>query len=148
MGRPSKLTPELAKMICDGIKLGLPLHVAAARAGVGRSTFFKWKQRAKTAKSGRYKDFGEQLREADAVAQALLVGRIHDASKRPQSWKAAAYLLERRWPEEWKPETVEVRHTGASGGPVEVVQTHRLDLGELTLEQLRALGGLDDDEAE
>ena len=42
-GRPTKLTPETAFLICEAIRNGTPLEVAARANGVGDSTFHSWR---------------------------------------------------------------------------------------------------------
>jgi len=42
VGRPSKLTDELERRLCDALRAGNHLEVAARYAGVSRSTLHRW----------------------------------------------------------------------------------------------------------
>ena len=54
-GRPSRLTKQVADNLVKAVGLGLSYTDAAAVAGIGKSTFFEWKERAKIAKrSNKY----------------------------------------------------------------------------------------------
>jgi hypothetical protein len=75
-GRPTKLTPELQEKLCNLISRGFQLERAAELAGIGKSTFFRWKDKAKTAKSGIYRDFREAVKEADAKAEIILLESV------------------------------------------------------------------------
>jgi hypothetical protein len=92
-GRPSKLTPEARKIICDAVAACVPLQVAAALAKVSRSTIHQWTQ--------RHPDFADDLKRASAQAEKHLVGVIRRAAQK--QWTAAAWLLERhpKYRERW-----------------------------------------------
>lgn len=99
MGRRLKLTPEMIERICTFVRMGLPYEVAARAAGIGPSTFYRWKALGERARSGIYREFWEALNEAEAVAEATLVARIFEESKK--NWQAAAWMLKQRFPERW-----------------------------------------------
>jgi len=84
-GRPTKLTPETQKLICDAVAAGVPVQVAARLAGISQSTYYAW--------VSRHKDFAEAVKKAYAVAESRLVGYIYRAAAK--TWTAAAWLLER-----------------------------------------------------
>ncbi len=44
-GRPSKLSPELTRVICDAIRLGGYIETAVAYAGLSKETFYQWMKR-------------------------------------------------------------------------------------------------------
>ena len=45
--RPSKLTPERAKVICESRKLGATIDHCAARAGIKSPTLYGWLAKGK-----------------------------------------------------------------------------------------------------
>ena len=100
MGRPSKLTSEVQQKICDAIKRGNYYDVACEFAGIGRSTFFRWKNAGEKAKSGKYKDFWDAIKKAESEAEVMYVERIREAAEDGQ-WTAAAWYLERKYPDRW-----------------------------------------------
>ena len=99
MGRRTKLTDAVQEKVCEYIRQGLTYEVAARAAGISESTFYRWRERGESARSGRYREFWEALKRAEAVAELRLVQRVHAASK--DTWQAAAWILERRHPDRW-----------------------------------------------
>ena len=104
----------------DALRAGVPIGAACTRAGVGESTFHRWLQNAREGRGGknlaRYREFGELVQKALGDSEAGLVARILTASTK--SWQAAAWLLERKWPDRWaRRERTEL--TGPAGGPIQ-----------------------------
>lgn len=93
MGRPSKLTEERQKTICDLIRAGNTRECAAGCAGIGRTTFFRWLE-----ENG---DFRDAVEKADADAEARNVMIIQKAAQ-AGTWQAAARWLEARRPRDWQ----------------------------------------------
>lgn len=62
IGRPTKYTPETVRIIVEARRNGETYEVAAARAGVGQTNLFEWKQ--------KYADFAEQLLKAEKEHEA------------------------------------------------------------------------------
>jgi hypothetical protein len=91
MPAKSKLTPELQKLICTLLQAGNTKKVAAEAAGIAESTFYDWMQTRPA--------FAAAVEKAEAEAEATLVTRVAKAAA--SSWRAAAWLLERRNPDEW-----------------------------------------------
>ncbi len=102
MPYPSKFTPEVRERIVRLIAAGNPAVVAAEAAGVAERTFYAWLERGQqTGKAARpYREFRAAVQAARAEGEAILVTRIAKAATNG-SWGAAAWLLERRWPERW-----------------------------------------------
>lgn len=100
MARPTKINTEIEHQICQLIRAGNVIDTAAEAAGIAVSTYFNWMERGLKEKDGPYHDFREAVERARAEAQALLVGRVQKAAA-SGSWRAACWLLERGWPEDW-----------------------------------------------
>jgi hypothetical protein len=86
--RLDELTPEVAALICDVIRMdGLADHYAAALARVSRSTLAKWKEENES--------FSIALEEARAWYELGLLRAIKDARKADgtRDWRAQAWLL-------------------------------------------------------
>ena len=115
MGRPTKLTPDVQEFIVDGINAGLTFGLTCARAGVNPATFYRWLEKGETAKSGVYSEFCDTVSRAKADSALRLVSQI--TLQAPTDWRAAAFMLERRFPDDYGRRT-EV--TGKDGGPVKV----------------------------
>jgi hypothetical protein len=100
-GRPTKLTPEAQEQITSLVRAGASSEVAAQAAGIGRRTFTRWMQLGESARTGSaLRGFYDAVERARAEAESVLVTRIAQAASRG-SWPAAAWLLERRFPERW-----------------------------------------------
>lgn len=131
MGRRSKLTPEVQEKICEYVRQGLTYEIAARAAGISESTFYRWRERGEKARGGKFREFWEALKRAEAEAEQRLVERILSASS--DTWQAAAWILERRYPDRW--------------GRKDRVK-HETDFGDAlaqVLERLADRGGAEDD---
>jgi lauroyl/myristoyl acyltransferase len=113
MGRRSKLTDEIERKICNGIKLGLKYEQAALVAGISVRSLYNWKEKGEKAKSGKYFQFVQSLKKAEAEGEGVLLTRIHQEAKEG-TWQAAAWILERRHPERWA-RTTKNELTGKDG---------------------------------
>ena len=118
MGRPSKLTPQVQELIVDGITAGLTYRLSCERAGIFPSTFYAWIERGERQAKGRYQDFAEAVARAKSDSALRLVSQITLAA--PKDWRAAAFMLERRFPDDYGRRT---ELTGKDGGPVKVDTT-------------------------
>lgn len=92
VGRPSLYTPEIQREICEHIEKGLSEKDAYTYAGVKESTYFKWKR--------EIVQFSQAIKKALIGFKRTHLETIGRASKR--SWTAAAWLLERKFPAEFK----------------------------------------------
>ena len=111
VGRPHRLTSDMQQRITDRIEQGMRPQYAAIASGISRSTFHAWMARGRHARDAAEKDELSAAEEPfldflDAVERALTVPEmravsvIQDSATKG-SWRAAAWLLERRWPERW-----------------------------------------------
>lgn len=99
MGRPSKLNDEVEARICEALELGYPHEAAAAYAGISARAFYNWKAKGEKAQRGRYVQFVQAVKKAEAMGEGALVHVVRTAALR--DWKAAMTMLERRWPQRW-----------------------------------------------
>ena len=84
--------PEIVEKLLRLISAGNYIETAAAGVGVSRDTLYRWmKERP---------EFREQVQEATAKAEAIDLQRISIAAQ-SGIWQAAAWRLERRFPERW-----------------------------------------------
>lgn len=120
MARPTKLDDAVAGRVLQALRAGNYLDTAAAFAGVHRSTLHDWlkKGRAENAREP-YASFVDDVDEAMGDAEAMFVARIAKAAEDARNWTAAAWWLERRFPDRWGRRD-RLEHTGAGGGPIEV----------------------------
>ena len=118
-GRPCLLTKQREAALLKGIEDGLPLKHAAMLAGISYDTLNRWRKCGEPEYAPiEFRNFCKALRRSEAVAVQNLVKLVHGAGT--TDWRAASWMLERRFPEEFgKP--VQVEHSGPGGSPI---QTH------------------------
>jgi hypothetical protein len=128
-GRRAKLNNTTLRVITKGIAKGLTIAHSCSLAGISPHTYQQWKRRGRDEheKDGRYKHFITQIKRAEAHLQRRMLRVVRDAAlkpfewdevktveyadgtgsetvttkTRPPQWTAAAWLLERKFPEEF-----------------------------------------------
>ena len=104
-GRPCKLTPALQGKIVELLELGIPPQKVCDRVNIAYSTYREWVKRGNGEnpknRSGnkQFADFSAQVNRATAIAEMNLLQSINNATV--NDWRAAAWILERRFPENW-----------------------------------------------
>ena len=102
-GRPTKLKPQVQRVICEAMLKGCTKATAAAAAGINVVTLNDWDRRGqndlKADEHTIYSDFSIEYRSAQQKAFETLTRRVFEASEK--EWRAAAWILERRDPEHW-----------------------------------------------
>lgn len=96
MGKP-KLSKEAVKRAVQLKKGGANNVDIAAALGVCEQTFYRWIGDPKTELQ---RELRESLKKAEADYKNALLAVIAKAS-RERDWKAAAWLLERKYPQEY-----------------------------------------------
>jgi hypothetical protein len=98
-GQPTMLTPEASAIFLQQLRSGNYLEVAAALAGVDRTTVYQWLRKGRKQPTGIYHDFLALVEEAQAHAECRLVSLVAKAAA--DQWQAAAWHLERKFPDRW-----------------------------------------------
>jgi transposase len=111
-GRPSKFVPEAAAVVVKYVRKGCPRQFAANAAGLGRSTLQRWLARGKKEDTGEFRDFWDAIKKAEAKVVFDRIQRINDAADKG-TWQAAAWWLERRYPEEFGIQRREIKELTA-----------------------------------
>jgi len=145
MPRSTKFTPDRQQAFLQGAALGVPRKLCAQAAGWSEAVAYEYLARARNAQERaaagqrltpterQYVAFLEDVEKAEAThAQACMAVVINAA--RQNTWQAAAWALERRWPEQFGRRWVEV--SGPGGSPLTVEVT-----ADQLLSQLRELTG-------
>ena len=79
-------------------KRGLNDKDIAAYLGVRRETFSQWRNHPRTENQT---NLSNALKSAEADAKAAMLTAIQKAAVEPKTWQAAAWWLERKYPEEF-----------------------------------------------
>jgi hypothetical protein len=78
-GRPTKLIPEVRKIVLDTIASGVPRSHATKRAGISRGTLWGWLKRGIKSKKGEFFDFLNAVKKAEGEAVTVSLARIRKA---------------------------------------------------------------------
>lgn len=104
-GRPSKLTAATKQKLTRAIALGATYELACQSAGIAYQTFRQWMLKGEAAQTGEYRDFVEAVRASEGRGAVLKLGKIDRAAL--DDWRAAAWILERRYPKQFGKAAVE-----------------------------------------
>lgn len=120
-GKPTKRTAPIVQRILQATEMGATRRVAAQHGGIGVSTLYSWMQ--------DYQTFRDMMDEAEAKRAVRWLARIEAASE--TSWTAAAWKLERLYPEEYGRKT----RTEIAGDPQSPLR-HEHGLSEDSVAQI------------
>lgn len=112
MARPTKLNKEITDELVTYIKAGNYIETACALVGISKNTVYDWLKRGSRAieeshKTGKkipkreqpYAEFSDAVKKAMAFSEAKDLMTISEHAK--HDWKAAAWRLERKYPNRW-----------------------------------------------
>lgn len=111
MGRPVKITEAIRTKFAELVMLGNSYTTAAQSCGITPQTFRNWMHRGAmaldTVERGKapakteqqFLEFYAAVKAAEGIAENALVGEVRGAAS--SDWRAAAWLLERRWSKRW-----------------------------------------------
>ena len=94
MARRTKLSPEIIRRLVEAIQIGCTYKQACDHAGISASTFYAWMERGRNGDI-EFEEFLETIKRANAKSVIANLAVVQRAA-RDGSWKAAAWVLERR----------------------------------------------------
>jgi hypothetical protein len=98
-----KLTPEVEKRLLQALKVGTPFRYACTFAGISHTTAYRWQKQGRedreNHKRSKRRSFMEKVERAEAEAVTRGLGEI--ALQGKSDWRAWAWWLEHRHPEEF-----------------------------------------------
>lgn len=122
----------------QALTAGHSFRSACQLADIGETSFFRWMREGEVAPEGTLaRHFWQRVKKASvaAVHRNLLI--IQSAARK--NWQAAAWFLERRYPEDYG-RKLQAEITGKGGGPIQqAVQTDQLQARDLSTPTLREL---------
>lgn len=127
MPRPTKLTPQVQKRLVSAIRAGNSIEASAASAGIDERTFYNWMKQGQSEDGPDeiYIQFFQDIKKAQAYAEMKSLATVRKAGSGYQTktvktttkqdgsvetvvtvgkeinWQAAAWYLERKYPERW-----------------------------------------------
>lgn len=131
MGRPTKLNEQTHETIVAAVRAGNYVETAAKAAGIDPATFYRWMERGEADiendVASPFREFCEAVEKAKAESEKIDLDHIAKAAGEG-SWQAAAWRLERRFPDKWgKNDRMKIEHAGSIGRDVEVLTDEQLD---------------------
>ncbi len=154
--QPKRLSPKVQETICEAIEAGTTLEIAARAARIGPRTLDEWlyhgrnELRENPDAEGPCLDFVKAVTVASATFEKECLTIIQDAA--PKNWPAAAWLLERKFPERYaKVDRVRVSGDETNDQPVQISEREAKDrllekLAEIAEKNLERLGKNDEPE--
>ena len=99
-----KLTDELLAKICELKGEGLSNKDICCAVGIHEATLYRWLNKPTNR---LHRALGDEFKKAEAAYKEQLLNTVRNAAlSKHQYWTAAAWLLERKYPEEYgRPET-------------------------------------------
>lgn len=136
-------TEELGKALCEAVEEGLDMRVACQLMGLPLKTLWSWFREGLDNERSKYRQFAIDLTRARAIAEQAALAAVRqgmkggvttkvitrtspdgtverEESKTPPDWRAAAWFLERAFPERYGRRPHEVTVSGPGGGPIAV----------------------------
>jgi transposase-like protein len=107
----TRSTPEVMGRIVDALRRGATAEAACSAGPIARSTYYEWRRYGERDLlvdpdcETPFVRFAREVDEAQGAAELALSNVVVDAAK-AGDWKAAAWVLERRWPTRWLPAAV------------------------------------------
>ena len=92
--------------LLENLRSGMSIVAACALANISRSTYYGWVDKDEK--------WAEEVKAAIRFGEAVHVARISHASV--DDWRASAWFLERRFPNEWGPKQELSVQTNQDGG--------------------------------
>ena len=106
-----RFTADARRRFVEGIRLGATITMACQFAGFSRSAYYKAINLAKEQPDSIYGEFVAEVERAKGQAAIGWLAKI-EKSANDGNWQAAAWKLERRYPDDFGRRVQDVRHSG------------------------------------
>lgn len=127
MGRRSKISEQITADLVTAFSLGATHRVACQYAGIAPDTLYEWLDRGARGEK-LFIEFAERINLANGRAAVGWLAKIEKAAN-DGTWQAAAWKLERRYPQEYG-RTVQEHHIKLDWERLSESQLRRLAAGE------------------
>lgn len=107
IGRRGHFCPETCAAIVKAVREGFAYKHAAEKAGVSERTLYDWLAKGREEPDTPHAQFSQDIKNAAAEFAGECVANIKAASL--DEWQAAAWLLERKHPDQFAAERVRLK---------------------------------------
>jgi len=114
MGSPTCYEPRVVRTFLQHLVRGMPVADAAIMAGVSSSTVHGW--------ANRHSDFATAIARAKTMCVDQKLTIIESVTDERERVRAAQWVLERRFPQDWAP----VKNIGVRGDAIDTNWIRRL----------------------
>ena len=105
----AKFNEDTINKILIAHENGLNQKDSAIFADIDESTLYRWLEKGKNARRGKYRKFYDDFQKAQIKNKVYHLKKIQD----DDSWQSSAWYLERKYKKEFaKNEVVDLNHTG------------------------------------
>ena len=111
-GKPRSVRDELL----SNLREGLSIKASCALSGVSEATYYNWLDKDEGG------EWTEEVEAAKRFSEAVMVSRVKTLGEEKADWRAYAWLLERRFPEEWSAKReIDLNHNQVNDGGAALV---------------------------
>ena len=129
----AKFNEETINKILIAHENGLNQRDSAIFADIDESTLYRWLEKGKKSKRGKYRKFYDDFQKAQIKNKMYHLKKIND----DKSWTSSAWYLERKYPNEYsRNETIDLNHNGQLEVKNELTFDERLKAYEDYFEQI------------
>ena len=115
----TKFTPRARRIVLEYLRDGTFKSTAAEAAGISPNTLENWLLRGESEEKGAYRQFYVEFKQVEAAVKRDYIQCILTAAHKGD-WRAASWLLARRFPSLWGAEAARNFHShGSFNGELE-----------------------------
>lgn len=112
--KPTKTKTAVKTEILENLRTGMTIKAAALLASISEKTFYNWRDADEV--------FLKDCEEAVRFAEAVLLERVKQLAMDKMDWRAFAWILEKRFPDDYgKRQELKVESSQSSDGTAEVL---------------------------
>ena len=95
MGKRRKTKKQREQLLAN-LREGMTVKAACAQSNIGLRTYYDWLE-----KSGADGEWAKEVDAAITFSEAVILDKIKRASELKEDWRGWAWILERRFPQQW-----------------------------------------------
>jgi hypothetical protein len=112
---PKGYSREVREELLSNLREPMSIKAACALSGISQATYYNWLEGDP--------EWAEEVAAAKRFSEPVMVSRLKSLAEEKGDWRGYAWLLERRFPEEWSAkQEIELNQTVNDGGAALVVQ--------------------------